>query len=198
MKFNKKQCAWCILVFATLETKQFCQAIILVNDTKTTKQIELSTEVDDHIWMRQHNTYQNAPRKKIPLFRATMVPRDILKTPPFFLNAVMVTVFWGKNNKNRHEQRFTLAESLALEGDRVPHLFTDHHIIRLIDLPEQMSKKPAHTKAQKTAQKKHPIVAEPQKQITAELLYLPHGIGHLRNRLGERRAAEKMAHFKVQ
>ncbi len=146
-------------------TTRSTKAVVIVNDTKGSKYVELYTRIDDHVWMRQHNSYKDAPAKKIPLFRAQMVSRDILTTRPFFLKDLTVKVSWGKKNQNQYEQDFILAESNALEGDPVPQLFTDHHVIRLTN--------------------KTPT------QIKADLLYLPHGKHYLRTVLSKQRALEK-------
>lgn len=144
---------------------RYTKTVVIVNDTKGSKYVELYTRIDDHVWMRQHNSYKDAPMKRIPLFRAQMVSRDILTTRPFFLKDLTVKVSWGKKNINQYEQDFILAESNALEGDPVPQLFTDHHVIRLTN--------------------------QTPTQIKAELLYLPHGKHYLRTILGKQRAQEK-------
>ncbi|PKN03477.1 hypothetical protein CVU75_02070 [Candidatus Dependentiae bacterium HGW-Dependentiae-1] len=145
-----------------------CQAIVIVNDTKNSKYVELYTQVDDHLWMQQHNTAQNAPKRKIPIMRANLKTHDIEKTHPFLLNNLTINVLWGKKNKNSYEQHFNLSQSQALEGDPVPSHFTDSHIIRLVDEPLG-SKNP----------------------IKAELLYLPHGKYYLKHVLSKLRALQK-------
>lgn len=156
------------LLMCVLSIHTYSKAIVIVNDTKSGKYVELYTTVDDHLWMRKNNTFQGAPSKKIPLFRAQMVSKNILKTRPFLLNNLTAQASWGKKNQNQYEQHFNLAESNALEGDPVPHKFSDHHIIRLFDAP---------------AGSIHPI--------QAELLYFPHGTRRLKKILSERRNVEK-------
>lgn len=158
---------WAIIALSLVaeSTTHYTKAVIIVNDTKGSKYVELYTRLDDHVWMRQHNTYKNAPLKRIPLFRAQMVSRDMLTTRPFFLKDLTVKVSWGKKNQNHYEQDFVLAESNALEGDPVPQLFTDHHVIRLTNTTPT--------------------------QIKADLLYLPHGKHYLRTVLSKQRALER-------
>jgi hypothetical protein len=158
----------------------YCHAIVIVNDTKSNKYVELSTFVDDHLWMRKHNIYTGAPAKKILLFRTTVGPRNIVKTVPFLLNNLTIQVSWGKKNKNRYEQHFTLAESQTLESDPLPHKFTRYHVIRLVDVPNIG-----------TLPQARPYAPEELAQIRTELLYIPHGKHYVRDLLGERRALEK-------
>lgn len=158
----------CLITIITLHTHKQCSALIVVNDTKSSKEITLYTTVNDHVWMRAHNSYQNAPVKNIALFRKQMVSKNILKTHPMLLNNILIRVAWDKHAKHTYEKTFTMSDAQALGESQTPHHFSNYHVIRLFDAP-QGSKDP----------------------IQAELLYVPHGIHYLRTLLAERRALEK-------